>query len=459
VRLLRSKIFLAGMLVSASSFASNQSVPSQHKMKNGLEVITVENHKVPLVTIVLTVRAGAMTERVSTNGLTHLWEHMFFKGNAVIPDQEAYNRRIRQLGIVFNGDTAAEKVRYYFTMPSAFLEEGVKFMYDAISTPKLDKAELAKERRVVMDEYDRSAAQPGFDRGRLNRAIIYGAKSYLRDPLGERDIISKASRKQLLEIKDRVFVPKNSAIIVGGDVSPDQVVRLVHKYFKDWKNPKGWKRPSGGKYQEFPKRIEYVMTRPNVQGASVFLQFKGPTARKNLRETFVADIFLSMLGNRTTKFYKKMVDSGLTQSAGLHYPTQNEVGELILTAESKAENALKARQALLDEMVLVAKGNYFTQDQLDDIKRALLIQHQYELNAPSEFTKSLGFWWAITGIDYYNSYLKNMNSITLKDLQKFAKKYLVNKNYVSSILLNPKDAARLKLKDTSKDLMKKHAIM
>ena len=52
-----------------------------------------------------------------------------------------------------------------------------------------------------------------------------------------------------------------------------------------------------------------------------------------------------------------------------------------------------------------------------------------------------------------------MNSITLKDLQKFAKKYLVNKNYVSSILLNPKDAARLKLKDTSKDLMKKHAIM
>ena len=52
-----------------------------------------------------------------------------------------------------------------------------------------------------------------------------------------------------------------------------------------------------------------------------------------------------------------------------------------------------------------------------------------------------------------------MNSITLKDLQKFAKKYLVNKNYISSILLNPKDAARLKLKDTSKDLMKKHAVM
>src|SRR5690606_25768199 len=72
------------------------------KLPTGLEIIALEDHKVPLVTIVLAVKAGAMTETPTTNGLTHLWEHMFFKGNKRIPNQEAFNKRIRELGIVYN---------------------------------------------------------------------------------------------------------------------------------------------------------------------------------------------------------------------------------------------------------------------------------------------------------------------------------------------------------------------
>ena len=83
------------------------------KTANGMDLILMESHKVPLITLVLTIKAGAMTETPELNGLTHLWEHMFFKGNKRLPNQEAFKRRIKQLGIVYNGDTSAEKVRYF----------------------------------------------------------------------------------------------------------------------------------------------------------------------------------------------------------------------------------------------------------------------------------------------------------------------------------------------------------
>jgi zinc protease len=452
------KMFSGLLLASWASFGFASEAPQFHsaKMENGLEVITVENRKVPLVTIVLTVKAGAMTESKETNGLTHLWEHMFFKGNAVIPNQEEYNRRIRQLGIVYNGDTSAEKVRYYFTMPSAFLEEGMKFMYDAIATPKLEQKELERERRVVQDEYDRNAAQPGFDAERLTRYIMYGDKQYLRDPLGERPIIEKASRKQLLKIKDEVFVPANSALMVAGNVDSARVGELAKKYFTKWKNPKEWRRPSAAGFPALTSSTSFVITRPNVQNAQIKITFNGPTVRQDVKDTFSADVMLTMLANRTGKFYKKFIDSGLTVGAGLYFPTQNEAGELILYATTKTADAQKVQQMLMDETKEWQKPDYFTSTQLEDVRRSLMIDHKREINQPSEFVKTLAFWWAITGLDYYSSYLQNLRTTSLEDLQKFSVRYFKDKPFVASILASPDAAKQAGLVDNSADLMKKY---
>ena len=74
-------------------------------------------------------------------------------------------------------------------------------MADAISTPLLEPNELERERKVVLDEYDRNASQPGFDLFNIERMLIYGNHEYLRNPLGRRPIIEKATREQLLQIK------------------------------------------------------------------------------------------------------------------------------------------------------------------------------------------------------------------------------------------------------------------
>lgn len=429
---------------------------TQQKMANGMDLVLMESHKVPLVTLVLTIKAGAYTESPDLNGLTHLWEHMFFKGNKRLPNQEAFKERIKELGITYNGDTSSEKVRYFFTLPSVFLEEGIQFMADAISTPLLDQTELDKEIQVVLSEYDHYASKPQFDFYNLNRRLIYGELDYMRDPLGHRPTIVGTTREKLFRIRDEVMVPANSALIVGGDFSAAKVESYVKKYFADWKNPKDWKLPKQPAFPKFPASAEFVMTRERVPTAELSMTYEGPRVSMDPNATYAADVLAGLLGHLNGKFYKKYVDSGLAFSAGFYYQTQQAAGMISVDASTKPENVTKVKDMLKKEIKEWASPTYFTPAQLADVHRQLKIRHILERSSPSSYTKSLAFWWAVAGLEYYETYIPKMQEVSLADIQRFVIKWLVDKPHITGILLSPEGAKAAGIKDTSEPLAKKH---
>jgi zinc protease len=429
-----------------------------NRLDNGMELVTFEARKVPLVTIVLTVKAGAFTERPDTNGLTHLWEHMFFKGNASIPNQEAFQRKIQDLGIIYNGDTHPELVRYYFTLPSAFLEEGLDFMYHAIATPLIDQQELERERKVVLDEWDRNASQPGFSLYRARLLSIYGPQAYLRYPLGERDIIEKAQRQQLMAIKDEVFVPKNSALLVSGDFDSTALTAMVKKIFGRWDNPKDWKPLKAPAFPAFPKTSkDIVRAHPQARNVGLTLTYPGPLARTNPHDASVADVLSGLVNHSLSKFHKRYIDSGLTYGAGFGYLTQSQAGELNVWASCSAEKFEEVREALKKEAQQWAEPGYFTEQQLIDVRRSLLIDRKFSENRPSSYIKDVAFWWAVTGLDYYESYVNELSKVTLEDVRAFAKQYFVGKTQVTSVLLSDEDAKKLKLMDNTETIQRESA--
>ncbi|MEY4631071.1 MAG: hypothetical protein RIQ81_1191 [Pseudomonadota bacterium] len=425
------------------------------KMPNGMDLVTVPSPKVPLVTIVLVAKAGAMTETKDISGLTHLWEHMFFKGNQRLSNQEAFMNRVRDLGIVFNGDTSAEVVRYYFTLPSAFLEEGLQFMSDAISTPLLEQGELEKERKVVLDEYDRDASSPGFDRYNLTRKLQFGPEEHRRNPLGVRKVIETATREQLLRIKTEVFVPANCALLVGGDFDQSRIQSQVEKYFSGWTTPAGWKPVARPVMPKLTATSDFVMTRPKVENADISLSFSGPLASKDVKDTYAGDILGRMLGHKNGRFYKKFIDSGLTFGAGAGYYTQADAGDISVNASTTPEKAQKVLSALLEEIPEMRRPGYFTREQLEDAKRSFAIERKFDLNKISEHTKSLAFWWAVTGLDYYGSYLVHLNAVRMSDVQAFIGKWMYKKPHIASIFMSPEAAVKVGLKDNSAPLMEK----
>lgn len=443
--------------VAKKSQKATRSAQAWHLTKaiNGLDIIAMPSAKVPLVTIVLVSKAGARTETKENNGLTHLWEHMFFKGNARLPDQEAFNAKIRELGIVYNGDTSSEIVRYYFTLPSNNLEQGLQFMADAISTPLLDQKELERERKVVLDEYDRNASQPGFELDNIERMTLYGNQEYLRNALGRRRIIETATKDQLLQIKKDVFVPANCALIVSGDFDAAALPKLIDKHFADWKTPNDWKPIDRGPFPAFPKSQRIVMTHPMAQNALLQLTYNGPRALFETKDTYNADILISLLNHHSGKFYKKFIDSGLTLGAQLSYHTQGLAGELVVYSMVKPTLLAKVEDALERETKEWLKPDYFTKSQLDDVRRQLIVGHIFELNKPSDYAKTLAFWWGTTGMDYLSGYIPEMEKVELADIRKFVQKYFAGTPPISTVLVNTKEAQAAGIADTAKPLIEK----
>ncbi|MEO1270550.1 MAG: pitrilysin family protein, partial [Myxococcota bacterium] len=283
-------------------------IPSK-TLDNGLEVIVIEDHALPLVTIELVARNGAYTEPPAFNGLSHLYEHMFFKGNAAIPSQESYMARQRELGMIWNGTTSDERVNYYFTLGSSQLDAGMEFMSNAIQTPLFKEEELVKERTVVIGELDRAESNPYYH---LNKALtekMFWKYPTRKDTIGDRKTITTASREKMLTVQKKFYVPNNSALILAGDVTPDQAFELARKHFGAWK-----KGADPFKLDPVPKhppikKTEAIIVNQQVQRVTVMLGFHGPSVGKDPAATYAADVFSFILAQPSSAFQKALVES------------------------------------------------------------------------------------------------------------------------------------------------------
>src|SRR2546423_5091722 len=207
-------------------------------LANGLQVIVVENHAVPLVTVELDVKNGGYTQTPEYEGLAHLYEHMFFKANRTIPSQELYLQRLRQLGASWNGSTSEERVNYFVTVGTDSIRPAMQFMEDAVRFPLFQQEELVRERPVVIGEFDRAEANPYFHLNRGADTLLWTQAYYSRkNVIGDRRVILGTPQEKMLEIQRRYYLPNNTALILAGDVTPARGFRMAADVFGDW--PRG----------------------------------------------------------------------------------------------------------------------------------------------------------------------------------------------------------------------------
>src|SRR6267378_2053654 len=215
-------------------------------LPNGLEVVVFEDHSVPIVTIELAVRNGSFTEPPELNGLSHLYEHMFFKANRAIANAEQYLQRIGQLGIAYNGETREEVVEYYFTTTIPNLRAAMNFMRDATRYPLFDEKEFEREREVVIGEIDRNESEPFFYLSREMSDRMFFKYPSRKNALGNRQTVSGATTAMMRLIQGRYYVPNNSALVVTGDVQAEDIYKMAQEFFGDWE------RREKDPFAEFP---------------------------------------------------------------------------------------------------------------------------------------------------------------------------------------------------------------
>ncbi|HSS22782.1 MAG TPA: pitrilysin family protein [Pyrinomonadaceae bacterium] len=428
-----------------SAVASAEQLQSKfinRTLPNGLEVIVLEDHSIPLVTCELAVRNGSFTEPPELNGLSHLYEHMFFKANRASLTGEAYLDTIDQLGIVYNGETHEEVVNYYFTTTSPNLSVAMRFMRDAALYPLFDERQFAQEQEVVVGELDRHESNPfGLLSTELNNRLFYKYPSR-KNPGGDKDTVRKATTNTMRLIQGRYYVPNNSAIVVTGDVTPDAVFSLVQNLFGDWQ------RRAKDPFVEFPlvehpplPKSEGTIIKEPVQNVLINIGWMGPSIGKDNAATYAADVFSFILRQPDSRFQRALVDTGLVSAVNLGYYTQRNVGPINIVAQTTPENARAAMRAIYNEVSHFNDRDYYTDDQLETAKALLEASELYDREKLSDYTHTISFWWASTGIDYFRGYLGNLRRTNRADISRYVSDYIQDKPHVGLALLSD-EAAR-----------------
>src|SRR5450756_2059399 len=173
------------------------------------------------VPLEVVVRNGAFTQTPEFAGLAHLYEHMFFKANDRYPEPEQTIERASQLGAVFNASTREELVNYYLTLPSDSIAAGLDFLAAALLSPKFLPEELAREREVVIGEYDQNESSPFFRFDQEMGQRLWTTQFSRKNTIGDRDVIRATTPAKMRAIKDLYYLPNNSLLIIAGDVNPD----------------------------------------------------------------------------------------------------------------------------------------------------------------------------------------------------------------------------------------------
>jgi zinc protease len=406
-------------------------------LSNGMEIIVVENHGVPLATLEIDARNGSFTQSPTYEGLSHLYEHMFFKANASYPQPEQFVQRASELGAVFNGTTTEERVNYYITLPSDSTMPGLAFLASALRTPLFRSDELERERAVVIGEYDRAESTPFYALTTATGKALWGTAWSRKNPLGERAVILRTTPEQMRTIQHKYYVPNNVALIVTGDVVPDSVFAAAHRLFDDW--PRAADPFVTDPIPPVPALTanKAVIVEQPVNTVLVMLQWQGPGAHADPAATYAADVLSDVLNQPGSRFQRALVDSGLWQSLLVNYYTLNQVGPITISGEVAPGKLREANAALDRELGAVVQPGYLTPDAVNSVKQKRIVETMESLERASGFAHQLGFWWAVTGMDYFYGYNDMMAEQTPDDLRRYATRYILGKPRVTGVLLSP----------------------
>ncbi len=461
------KIFVLFLLFSLNAllFASGKNLGNnltEYKLENGLTVFVAENHSVPLAYIEIAVKAGAVTQTKETAGLFHLYEHMMFKGNSRFPDSASVQKAISDLGVSeWNGTTGLECVNYYFTVPSTELRRGLEFWNYAIREPLLDENELEVEKKVVLSEIQAEFSAPEKIYHAYIDKVMFPAAPWQLDAGGSEEVVRRCKREDLISIKEKYYVPDNAALFVGGDVIPEEVLKLANEIFGSWKRGSGnYSDEVVNQGRNFSGRTLYFVMpfeKISPQVAQISVRFRGPDCDLNRGDTYTADMLNYFFANPLSPYSKRLAGN---QELGI--PSDDYVWSGYATKRQTGIINFGCMM-LSPEQNLPSRVRLFYKTVQDDIcgelsdskkiippeQRKLLLQRMKDDRVIDSETaggllSTVRFWWITADTDYYVTNIEKIKAVKDKDISEFIKKYIVGQNAIVTVLVNPELYVRTK---------------
>lgn len=430
--------------------ASAAARPVQYTLSNGMTLIVQPDRRAPTVAHMVWVRVGSIDEVDGTSGVAHVLEHMMFKGTPDLKPGE-FSRRVAALGGRDNAFTSRDATAYHQQVPASRLEDVMRLEADRFARNQWADAEFAKEIEVVKEERrQRTEESPQARMFEAFNAAVFQTSPYRRPIIGWMSDITAMTPQDVREFYRRWYVPANAAVVIAGDVEPEQVRALAEKHFgRIEARPVPPRKPRDEVAQTGPRRIEY---RAVTEQSLVALAWKAPrwtggtdeasraTDRDALALTMLAAVLDGYSGARLDRALVQGQGMGgkrVADSAGASFGLLGRGPQVFSMTAVPARGVTPemASAALKTEVARIAREGVRPAE-LQRVKTQWRASDVYKRDSVFGQAQELGSYWVQgLGLDGGDRLMAALDTVTPADVQRVATRYFSDDQLTTGVLL------------------------
>jgi len=418
-------------------------------LPNALTIIIREDHSAPVVSAQAWCKAGSIDEgRWLGAGLSHVLEHMLFKGTTTRPASRI-DQEVQEAGGYMNAYTSFDRTVYYVNVPNTGGRVAIDILCDIMQNASLPDDELAKEMDVIRREMDMGQDDPGSRSARRLFETAYTRSPYRFTVIGYPDIFNELKREDVFHYYREKYAPNNVFFVVVGDFKADEIEEQIRAAFA---KSKARSMPPSVLPDE-PKQTaprEIVEEAP-IEMAHFHFSWHIPDLRHP--DVPVLDVLGVLLGGgRSSRLYREVREKqGLVNSVDAWTYSPGNPGLFGMSAVTEADKFHAAREAMLAELEQMRRKPVSKEELGKAVKQFISGTLSSRKTMQGQAQDLGGNWMSAGDLGFSERYLAAVKRITPADLQRVARAYLTDHSHTLYALLPAGKAPR------AKSLIEKHA--
>jgi zinc protease len=403
------------------------------KLANGLQVIVLENHKSPVATFNVFYRVGSRNEQFGKTGISHLCEHLMFRGTKKLAPEQ-FSNIIQENGGDDNAFTSDDYTDYFEIINRDHLNVPISLEADRMANfaPKgfeSEKAVVMEERRLRTDDNPQDALQE------MTQAAAFVAHPYHWPVIGWMHEIEGITLQDALDYHTIYYSPQNAIVVAVGDFNGDQVIKLITEAFGSIKNNA---KPPPVTEVEPPQEGERRVVMQHAANLPAFNEAYHVPNYRNLADAFALEIASEILSDgKSSRLYKDLiVDKQSVVDVGAEYDmTSFDPNLFWISAQMRPGVKPETVMAEIDKQVAALRDAPVTPEELQRAKN--LEQSGFVYGQDSIFREAelLGTYQMLGDYHMIDNYLAQIDKVTAGDIQRVAKQYLVDPNRTVGVLV------------------------
>jgi zinc protease len=424
----------------------SQTAPGVHvdfketTLKNGLRVITVEDHTAPVIALAITYDVGSRNERPGRTGFAHLFEHLMFKGSENVGNGEYYYLIFNNGGNM-NGSTNEDRTNYYEALPANQLDLALFLEADRMRSLTINKENLDNQRNAVQEERRQGVDnQPYGKSGEVHQELLYDNFAYKHTTIGSMDDLNAASLEDVTSFFKMYYAPNNAVLTLVGDFNRAEALKKIEKNFG------AMSRQPTPPAVDMAEPAQKAERRANVDDAlarapQVDIAFKAVPG--NTADFYALQVLSAALqSGQSSRLYQSLVkDKQLVTSVGGFMDEKRGPGALYVSATLKQGGKPADVEAVIYDEIARLQKEGIADWELQKAKNSTRRNFINGLQSSLSRAVSMGQYTVYYGDpNLINLRLDKMNAVTRADVQRVADKYLTAANRTVVITV-PKSAS------------------